>query len=195
MNNVEIKNERALTESPIKKSTELTNDEKDIREFIRLALQQSDNSYYKIGKRILEFYDSNTRGVFNPNSKKGQTLRKIVDSLDREISLTQLHRMVRVTKQDKFFEEQGVDVSQASFSQKAELVSIPDNDKKIELMKDAMTKEWSVKDLREGVEKAKGKTGKGKSAKASAIKNSKLLQQLIAKEADMTDLKGTEQEE
>jgi hypothetical protein len=48
MNNVEIKNERALTESPIKKSTELTNDEKDIREFIRLALQQSDNSYYII---------------------------------------------------------------------------------------------------------------------------------------------------
>jgi hypothetical protein len=151
-----------------KPSAELSDPEKNLGNNLNAILVSRDKSYSEIGRHILEYYDNDLLELSNKSSTKQNSLRRIVKEIVIGLSFTEIHRMVQVTAQDNFFLEKGIDVSQASYSLKAELISLPNNHEKITLIQQAMEQKWPVRKLRAEVKKSKGITGNVKGATEAA---------------------------
>jgi hypothetical protein len=150
-----------------KPSAELSEPEKNLGNNLNAFLVSRDKSYSKIGRHILEYYDNDLLELSNKSSTKQKSLRRIVREMVIGTSFTEIHRMVQVTAQDNFFLKEEVDVSQASYSLKAELISLPNNHEKITLIQQSMEQKWPVRKLRAEVKKLKGISGNVKEANGS----------------------------
>jgi hypothetical protein len=154
----------------VKKSTSsaLTEDDKQFADQLNAYLQSRDRCYYEMGRHIMEYLGNDLGELSNRSSKKNKSLRKICKELVNAVSVSEIHRLAHVANQDDFFKEKEVDISSASYSLKAELVPLPNNDEKIALINEAMKDKWSVRKLREGVKGKKGGTKKARKATESA---------------------------
>jgi hypothetical protein len=150
-----------------KPSAELSEPEKNLGNNLNAFLVSRDKSYSDIGRHILEYFDNDLQELSNKSSTKQKSLRRIVREMVIGTSFTEIHRMVQVTAQDNFFLKEEVDVSQASYSLKAELISLPNNHEKITLIQQSMEQKWPVRKLRAEVKKLKGISGNVKEANGS----------------------------
>ena len=70
--------------------------------------------------------------------------------------------MVRVAAQEKFFLEGGLDTASLSYSHKAELVKLPNDDAKVKFVKSVMQKSLSSRELEQRVKAIRKKDGQAK---------------------------------
>ena len=151
----------------VKKSTSsaLTEDDQKFVNHLNAYAQTKNKCYDEITRHTREYFGNDPEELSNKSSKKNKSLRKIIKLVDG-ISVTEIHRIAQVAFQDDFLKEKGVDVNSASFSLRAELVSLPNNEEKITLIKQAMEEGWSVRKLRDAVKEKKGGTKKAREATA-----------------------------
>ncbi|MGO9021406.1 MAG: hypothetical protein ACLQVJ_23965 [Syntrophobacteraceae bacterium] len=109
--------------------------------------------YLKIGKYLFEkFYDGDIERVRSRNPKKKGSLRKLM-SEDLPVHISTLHNAIRVTAQEYFFAEHNVDTSQVTYTHLCELVKLPDNDEKIQLLQRLIGEKMSTRQLATDIHK------------------------------------------
>jgi hypothetical protein len=139
--------------------------------------------YLEIGKYLfVKFYDSDIERVRSKNPKKKASLRKLKSHHGLPVHPSTLHDMVRVVAQEHFFSEHDVDSSQLTYTHKCELVKLPDDDNKIDLVQRIINESMSTRQLTHVItdkrkELTKSKTGKPEmiSAPTQLIKDLKGL--------------------
>jgi hypothetical protein len=114
--------------------------------------------YLAIGAYVLKhFYGGDIALATSRNPKKPVSYTALCKREDLVVKPESLSVMLRVAAQEKFFAESEVDTTTLTYSHKAELVKLPNNKSKIDLVKKAISELLSVRDLSELVDKARKK--------------------------------------
>jgi len=102
----------------------------------------------EIGSFVLEkFFDNDIDAAASRTPKKPASYRRLCEREDLLVSPGQLSVMVRVSAQERFFSESGVDVSGLSYTHKAELVKLHNSEIKLALVREAVEKGHSTRAL------------------------------------------------
>ncbi len=118
---------------------------KFINETVRETLYKG---YLEIGKYLFDkFYDGDMERVRSRNPKKKASLRKLKVHHRLPVHPSTLHDMVRVVAQEHFFAENKVDTYQLTYTHKCELVKLPDNEDKIQLVQMIISESMSTRQL------------------------------------------------
>jgi hypothetical protein len=117
----------------------------------------------EIGDWVLEnFFDNDFEEATSRDPKKKRSYAALKKRSDLNIDTPMLSRMVKVTWQKKFFEDEGADdaLTPLSFSHRAELIRLPFKKVMIETARESNDRELSSRQLKELVtEKLKGIKG------------------------------------
>jgi hypothetical protein len=160
----------ALTDEQSPASTITSANEKDtnkravddqlVRDAIDFISEKANEMVYRgsieIGDYILEkFYGGDIEQARSKKPTKRASYAALCKNPDLVVHPTTLGIMVRVAAQEKFFDVQKLPTERLSYSHKAELVRLPDDQKKVALVKEAMEKPLSVKALRDRVRQSR----------------------------------------
>ena len=112
--------------------------------------------YEEIGNFLLEkFFDNDLERASSRNPRKPEAYRKLCQREDLAIHPSRLGVMVRVAAQEKFFASRKLNTDRLSYTQKAELVKIPDGSEKTKLVKKLLEKSISTRETAELVSNAR----------------------------------------
>lgn len=147
--------------SPPKQVSPEIHDVKLVEDAVAFINEKANEALYnysiEIGNYILEkFFNGNISEASSRNPRKSVSYRALCAHPELAPSPGALSVMLRVAVQEKLFETKKLAVKKLSYSHKAELVSLPDDETKIKLFKEAVKKSLSVRDLRDRVAQEKG---------------------------------------
>ncbi|MGA2223237.1 MAG: HU family DNA-binding protein [Syntrophobacteraceae bacterium] len=93
------------------------------------------NGALQIGDYLLEnFFNDDIAAASSRNPRKPVSFRALCSREDLSLHPATLGEMVRVAAQERFFHQHNLDTDNLSYSHKAELVKIPNDDHKIQLV-------------------------------------------------------------
>jgi hypothetical protein len=120
-------------------------------------------TFYKgsleIGKYLLKhFFNDDITLASSKNPNKPVSYQALCKRADLEVDRSTISRMVRVAAQERFFKEENVKVEGLSYSHMIEFIKLPNNKKKIQLVKKCIEKKMSCKQLSENVLAIRKKT-------------------------------------
>lgn len=138
--------------------------------------EKANETLYKgsieIGEYILEkFFDGDVKLASSKNPKKLQSFNKLCEREDLIVHPNRLSLMVRVASQEKFFITKAIDTKELTYTHKASLVKLPNDPKKIDMVKRCIKQEWSTKSLDNSIKKHMEK--RPSSHKTSLIRTTK----------------------
>jgi len=125
---------------------------------VKFINEKANETLYKgseeIGVYILKnFFDGDIQKATSKNPRKPSSYRALCSHPDLVLKPEALSVMVRVAAQEKFFLDKKLDVKKLSYSHKAELVKLSNNDKKLKLVKNIVSNPISVRKLQERISK------------------------------------------
>jgi hypothetical protein len=102
----------------------------------------------KIGNHILKhFFDGDIKLATSKNPKKPASFIKLCQREDLTVNPSQLGLMVRVASQEKFLSGKEIDLGQLSYTHKASLVKLGNDDQKTEMIKRCIKNKWGTRQL------------------------------------------------
>jgi len=108
----------------------------------------------EIGDYVLKhFFNDSIELATSRNPNKPDSYNKLCESGALAVDAKQLSVMVRVASQEKFFSEKEIDTTGLSYTHKACLVKIFDENIKKSLIKDCIANNWTTKKLDEVIGK------------------------------------------
>jgi hypothetical protein len=144
--------------SGAKKSPDSSVDTTLVDAAVKFINEKANETLYKgseeIGAYILEkFFGNDIDQATSKNPRKPESYRALCTHPDLVLKPEALSVMVRVAAQEKFFLDKKLDVKKLSYSHKAELVKLGNNDKKLKLVKNIVINPISVRKLQERISK------------------------------------------
>lgn len=132
-----------------------------VEQAVAFINEKANEALYKysidIGNYLLEkFFDGDTAAASSRNPRKSTSYRALCKHPDLGPSPGALSVMLRVAAQEKLFEKNKLPVEKLSYSHKAELVTVFDDQTKVELFKEAVKKPLTVRQLQDRVREKKG---------------------------------------
>jgi arsenate reductase-like glutaredoxin family protein len=121
-------------------------------EFIRQRIQDRDRGNLEIGTYLLEnFFENDITKAFSKDPKKINSYRRLCEREDLGIDISTLSRMLRVAAQEKYLRDQGIDPSALSFTHKAELVKLRNDEAKLSFVREILPSPPSSRQLAQRV--------------------------------------------
>jgi len=147
-----------MTPSRADRAVEPAVDKALVNAAVKFINEKANETLYKgseeIGAYILKkFFDNDIQQAASRNPRKPASYRALCEHPNLVIKPEALSVMVRVAAQEKFFLDKKLDVKKLSYSHKAELVKIPNDDKKLKLVKNIVSNPVSVRKLQERISK------------------------------------------
>lgn len=151
----------AISENPQKQVKKSHDDDQLVREALDFIGEKTNETVYKgsleIGDYILEkFFDGDVERARSKKPTKPASYSALCKHRRLVVHPTTLGIMVRVAAQEQFFEVQGLTKEKLSYSHKAELVRLPDDETKVALFKEAVDGPLSVRGLAKRVKQVRG---------------------------------------
>jgi hypothetical protein len=133
-------------------------DDSVINEAVAFINEMATKTIYKgsieIGEYILKrFFENDIKLASSKNPKKQASFNKLCEREDLTVHPNSLALMVRVASQERFLSEKEVDTSKLTYTHKASLVKLDNGQKKINLLKKCVDKEWSTRELDDKINK------------------------------------------
>jgi hypothetical protein len=133
-------------------------DEALVKAAVKFINEKANETLYKgseeIGAYILKkFFDNDIHKATSRNPRKPASYRALCTDPELVLRPEALSVMVRVAAQEMFFVDKKQDVKPLSYSQKAELVKLVNDDKKLKLVKNIISNPVSVRKLQERISK------------------------------------------
>jgi hypothetical protein len=127
-------------------------DDSKIMEAVAFINEVANKTIYQgsieIGDYILKhFFEDDIKFAASKNPKKQASFNKLCENEDLTIRPNRLAIMVRVASQERFLAEKEVDTSELTYTHKASFVKLDNGQKKINLIKKCVDKEWSTREL------------------------------------------------
>ncbi|MBI5249090.1 MAG: hypothetical protein HY912_06315 [Desulfomonile tiedjei] len=126
----------------------------------------NENAYkmaIEIGAYVLkQFFNDDIALAASKNPRKPASFRALCKNEKLIPRPDALSVMVRVAAQEKFFLEKDLDTASLSYSHKAELVKLPNDDAKVKLVNSVMQKALSSRELEQKVKAIRKKDGHAK---------------------------------
>lgn len=139
---------------------------KAVKEINEMVAKDLVKTAVKVGDFILKtFFNNNIQLAMSKNPTKVASYRKLQNHKDLNIKFTHLNQMVRIAAQEQLFPEKldATKLKLLTYSHRVELLQVDEADKKIELAKECIDGNMSVRTLHE---KIKGKSSRVRSAGA-----------------------------
>jgi hypothetical protein len=145
-----------------------------VNEAVKFINEKANETVYRgseeIGAYILEkFFDNDIEKATSRNPRKPASYRALCAHSELVLRPEALSVMVRVAAQERFFLDQKLDVKRISYSHKAELVKLGDDDKKLKLVKKMLSSPMSVRELQERMSKMRKQALPETSASLAAL--------------------------
>ena len=133
-------------------------DDKKIDQAVTFINETANKTIYKgsieIGEYILkEFFENDIELARSKNPRKDASFNKLCEREDLNIHPNRLGIMIRVASQERFLTEKEVDTSALSYTHKASLVKIQDDNKKIKLINKCIDNKWTTRELDDQINK------------------------------------------
>jgi hypothetical protein len=110
------------------------------------------NGSIEVGAFILKnFYDDDVQSATSRNPRKPISYSKLCQHPELTVKPETLGVMVRVAAQEKYFADENVNTGGLTYSHKAELAKLYNDQEKIDLVKDTLEEGWSVRQLKDEV--------------------------------------------
>jgi hypothetical protein len=127
-----------------------------IDEAVKFINEKANEALYKgsieVGAYILKnFFDDNIKLATSRDPRKSVSYSKLCWHRELTVKPETLGVMVRVASQEKFFAEENVNTDGLSYSHRAELVKLDNDQEKIELVGRILEEGWSVRRVRDVV--------------------------------------------
>jgi len=147
-----------------------------VEEAVKYINEKANETLYKgseeIGAYILEkFFDNDIKKATSRNPRKPESYRTLCEHPDLVLRPEALSVMVRVAAQEKFFVDGKLNVKRLSYSHKAELVKLENDDKKLKLVKSIISNPVSVRGLQERISKIRKDALPERSASLTALES------------------------
>lgn len=108
----------------------------------------------KIGEYILEnFFEGDLKLASSKNPRKKTSFNNLCENEELTIHPNRLGLMVRVACQERYFSENEIDTRGLSYTHKASLVKVEEDEKKINLAKDCINEKWTTRQLEDAIKK------------------------------------------
>jgi hypothetical protein len=142
-------------------------DDQKIEEAVKIINEKANETIYKgsieIGEYILkEFFENKIELARSKNPRKEASFNKLCERDDLNIHPNRLGIMIRVASQERLLTEKEIDTSSLSFTHKASLVKIHDDNKKITLINKCIENNWTTRKLEKEITKKLEKLQPGK---------------------------------
>ena len=129
-----------------------TDDDKKIDDAVNHINELANKTIYKgsieIGNYILEhFFDDDIKLATSKNPKKPASFIRLCEREDLTVRPSQLGLMVRVASQESFLSGKELDLGQLSYTHKASLVKLENDDKKTEMIERCIKHKWGTRQL------------------------------------------------
>ena len=112
------------------------------------------NGSVKIGQYILDhIFDGKIESATSKNPMKEESYRKLCEREDLTINPPRLGIMVRVAAQEAFLKIAKIDSDKLSYTQKASLVKLLDDEEKKKVIKKCIKDNWSTRKLDDEINK------------------------------------------
>jgi hypothetical protein len=147
-----------MTQSADKTSPEAVIDKALVDAAVKFINEKANETVYKgseeIGAYILKkFFENDIQKATSKNPRKPASYRALCTHPDLVLRPEALSVMVRVAAQEKFFGHNKLDAKKLSYSHKAELVKLGNDDKKLKLVKNIISNPVPVRKLQERISK------------------------------------------
>jgi hypothetical protein len=136
-----------------KKVEELTPEQKNmIEKTVKFINEKANEMLYKgseeIGEYLLKnFFNNDPKLASSKNPHKPVSYRELCKREDLALHPITLGTMVRVAAQERYFKDNKVDTSKLTYTHKAQLVKMEDDNKKIALINDAIKNKLSTREF------------------------------------------------
>jgi hypothetical protein len=147
-----------------------------VEQAVKFINEKANETLYKgseeIGAYILKkFFDDDIEKATSRNPRKPASYRALCTHPGLVLRPEALSVMVRVAAQEKFFLDKKLEVKKLSYSHKAELVKLGNDDKKVELVKKMLSKPMSVRQLQTRISKMRQEALPERSGSLTAIES------------------------
>jgi|SRR5271157_3032645 len=147
-----------------------------VKEAVKFINEKANETLYRgseeIGAYILEkFFDNDIKKATSRNPRKPESYRALCKDPELVLTPEALSVMVRVAAQEKFFVDKKLDVKRLSYSHKAELVKLGNDDKKLKLVKNIGSNPVSVRKLQERISKMRKEEITGRTPSLAALES------------------------
>lgn len=103
----------------------------------------------EIGAYVLKtFFNNDIALAVSRNSNKAVSFNTLCSRPDLAVSRSSLSRMVHTAAQEKFLKSRRIQTEKLSYAQRMELVTLPNDDRKIEIVRRCINEALSVRRLR-----------------------------------------------
>jgi hypothetical protein len=133
-------------------------DEEKIDAAVKHINELANKTIYKgsieIGDYILrQFFENDIDQATSKNPKKQASFKKLCEREDLTVNPSQLGLMVRVASQESFLSGKEIDLGQLSYTHKASLVKLGNDDQKTEMIKRCIKHKWGTRQLDDAIKK------------------------------------------
>jgi len=156
---VNASSDAIMEEEQEKKAAELTEEEKEkINEAVVIINEKANEMIYKgyieIGDYILQhFFDGDLNKVSSKNPRKLNSFNALCERADLVLKANALLIAVKVAGQEKYFNENKIDISSLSYTHKSYLTRLGNNNDKVALVKLCKKHNWTSRQLADEVKK------------------------------------------
>ncbi len=185
------------------KAESASTDAKLIENSVKFINEKANETLYKgsveIGEYVLRhFFNDDIHIASSRNPRKPKSYKALCEHRDLSVPYSTLTIMVRVAAQERFFKQHDFDLKKLSYTHKANLIKLENNENKIYLARECIQKELTTRQLSRLVSKEKKTLIEYKKSlqDEGAFKNILKIEQLINRSekseliTDMDKLKG-----